>query len=365
MALTYAFAAVDAIDSHPDDLEAMALAYDAAVAPEADGVYRESAAQDRYRLYRWKGLDIPADDAAEMERQELVFLGVGVGPPVTRCSVARSSAVRTWSSDRTRSSTTPTSSSGRRPCEIARSSTIGHRAVPTAPTCSPPSRPLRPRRRAYRPERALHNGDVSASDVAATGRARLGRDEWREHLLDAAAAIATDGSVDDVTIEAVAERAAVSRPLLYKHFANRDELLGALYRREATRLDEDLTRRVADAKTLDAMFEALIEGALAAAAERGPMFAALRSAGGWTRDVRREQRARDATTSKVFAAAAKREGLDPRRAGPATAMLLTLVDAVLAQWRAKPTPERAAILTETYLLIVRSTLASLAPDPTT
>jgi 2-polyprenyl-6-methoxyphenol hydroxylase-like FAD-dependent oxidoreductase len=77
MALTYAFAAVDAIDHHADDLEAMALAYERAVAPEADAVYRESAAMDRYRLYQWRGGEIPEDDAAEMDRQELVALGVG------------------------------------------------------------------------------------------------------------------------------------------------------------------------------------------------------------------------------------------------------------------------------------------------
>jgi 2-polyprenyl-6-methoxyphenol hydroxylase-like FAD-dependent oxidoreductase len=76
MALTYAFAAVEAIDAHAGDLEAIALAYDAAVAPEADAVYRESAAADRYRIRRWRGLDVPADDAAEMDRQQIINLGV-------------------------------------------------------------------------------------------------------------------------------------------------------------------------------------------------------------------------------------------------------------------------------------------------
>ena len=97
MALTFAFAAVDAIDSHGDDLEAMALAYEAAVAPEADGVYRESAAQDRYRLYRWRGEEIPDDDAAEMDRQELILLGVGRGatrdPVLGRAFLRRSNLV--------------------------------------------------------------------------------------------------------------------------------------------------------------------------------------------------------------------------------------------------------------------------------
>ena len=39
---------------------------------EADGVYRESAAMDRMRIYEWDGIDIPADDQAEMDRQRLV-----------------------------------------------------------------------------------------------------------------------------------------------------------------------------------------------------------------------------------------------------------------------------------------------------
>jgi 2-polyprenyl-6-methoxyphenol hydroxylase-like FAD-dependent oxidoreductase len=79
MALTFAFAAVDAIGAHDGDLASMALAYDAAVRPEADAVYRESAAGDRYRIRRWRGLDAPADDAEEMARQQLLELGVRAG----------------------------------------------------------------------------------------------------------------------------------------------------------------------------------------------------------------------------------------------------------------------------------------------
>jgi hypothetical protein len=97
MALTYAFAAVDAIAAHGDDLEAMALAYDAVVGPEADAVYRESAAADRYRIYRWRGLDIPADDAEEMDRQQLIALGVMRGasrdPVLGRAFLRRSNLV--------------------------------------------------------------------------------------------------------------------------------------------------------------------------------------------------------------------------------------------------------------------------------
>jgi 2-polyprenyl-6-methoxyphenol hydroxylase-like FAD-dependent oxidoreductase len=73
MALTYAFAAVDAATAHADDLAAMALEYDEAVASEADAVFAESAAADRIRGYRWRGEDIPEWDRAEVERQDLIM----------------------------------------------------------------------------------------------------------------------------------------------------------------------------------------------------------------------------------------------------------------------------------------------------
>ena len=73
MALTYAFAAVDAITTHPDDLKSAAIAYDEAVRDEADAVYRESAAMDRVRRYRWNGEEIPDWDQSEVERQDLIF----------------------------------------------------------------------------------------------------------------------------------------------------------------------------------------------------------------------------------------------------------------------------------------------------
>lgn len=97
MALTYAFAAVDAIGSHAGDLESMAVAYDAAISGEVDGVYRESAAMDRWRIYRWRGRDIPEDDRAEMDRQELIARGLNQGasrdPVLGRAFLRRSNLI--------------------------------------------------------------------------------------------------------------------------------------------------------------------------------------------------------------------------------------------------------------------------------
>ncbi len=75
MALTYAFAAVEAICDGGDQ-RGIALSYHESVRNEAEGVYRESAAMDRTRRYRWRSEPVPEHDADEAERQSLIAEGV-------------------------------------------------------------------------------------------------------------------------------------------------------------------------------------------------------------------------------------------------------------------------------------------------
>ena len=107
---------------------------------------------------------------------------------------------------------------------------------------------------------------MTASVTRAT---RLDRDDRRDALLDAASALVVSGDIEAVSMEAVAEIAGVSRPLVYKHFANRNELLEALYAREAAALHEEIGGAVAKATTLEDMFRALVRGSLSAQASRG------------------------------------------------------------------------------------------------
>jgi len=80
MALTYASSAVDAVGAHAGtgDWDALALDYNEAVRDEADGVYRESAAMDRMRIYEWDGIEVPESDREAIERQRLVR-GIAAG----------------------------------------------------------------------------------------------------------------------------------------------------------------------------------------------------------------------------------------------------------------------------------------------
>jgi AcrR family transcriptional regulator len=166
------------------------------------------------------------------------------------------------------------------------------------------------------------------------------------------ALVGTKG-LQEVSMEAVAEHAGVSRPLVYKHFANRDELLAAAYRREASKLHRELASEVASAGPVEEMYRALLRGSVRATVERGQIFTALRAAGGWNGDIRKEQRSRDRETVRAFAAVAARQyGLDRRRSAIVTAVLLGSLDAILAQWRLDPTEESRGILEETYLAMV-------------
>ncbi len=193
----------------------------------------------------------------------------------------------------------------------------------------------------------------SRSDRKSVVSGRLHSSARRDALLDVAVALVRAKGVQVVSMEAVAERAGVSRPLVYKHFANRDELLAAAYRREASKLHQDLASEVASSGNVEEMYRALLRGSIRATVERGQIFTALRAAGGWNRDIRREQRSRDRETVRAFAAVAARQyGLERRRSTSATAVLLGALDAVLAQWRLDPTEEKGGILEETYLAMV-------------
>lgn len=189
---------------------------------------------------------------------------------------------------------------------------------------------------------------------------RLTRDERRDALVEAAAALVAS-DVTSVSMEAVAEAAGVSRPLVYKHFANRAELLVAVYRRETATLHEELAEAVRTARGLEAKFRALVRGALRGEAERGAALSALRAAGARNHELREEQRRRDQGTVAYFARHATRElGTEPKPTRDTVSILLRSIEAVLADWRLRPTPSHAGRLEETYTTICMGALERLA-----
>lgn len=66
--------------------------------------------------------------------------------------------------------------------------------------------------------------------------AHLGPERRRPQVLDTALALAVEQGIRNVTMDLVAKRMAVSKPVLYSCFASREELLLALLEREEQRL---------------------------------------------------------------------------------------------------------------------------------
>jgi AcrR family transcriptional regulator len=68
-----------------------------------------------------------------------------------------------------------------------------------------------------------------------TPRTRLSADQRREQLLDVTKRLVGEQGFHDLSIEAIAKRAGITRPVIYAHFEDLDALLEAMLEREAVR----------------------------------------------------------------------------------------------------------------------------------
>jgi AcrR family transcriptional regulator len=190
---------------------------------------------------------------------------------------------------------------------------------------------------------------------------RLAADARRDALLDIARTLVEEGGPAEVTMGTVADRAEVTRALVYKHFANRDDILGALYRREAAALDRALRREVAAAPDgLEPKLRAFITAIAGAAQTRARFFAPLRPFG-HTADQRQTQRASDRRTVAWFAELAVDElGLDRDVATAAVAMLLSGIVAQLTQHGGRRRPRQREAQVDLYVELVMGALRAIA-----
>lgn len=204
---------------------------------------------------------------------------------------------------------------------------------------------------------ATRASDTSTTDVTAPGPRRLRGEDRRAALLHAAIELLAEDGVDAISMDTVAARAGVSRPLVYKHFGNRHDLLAAAYRQHAAELDSAIAAAVEEATGLEATLRALVRAAMAAETTHGPIFGPLRRAGARDPTFRREQHDRDRRTVRFFARLAMSElDLDKASATAAMPVLLTGIESVRAQWRARPTDDNRRFLEDLYVDLVMGAL---------
>ena len=108
---------------------------------------------------------------------------------------------------------------------------------------------------------------------------KLPREARRDQLLDTAMAIVREDGTDSLTLGRLAERAGVSKPVAYDHFATRDELMIALYRR----IDERQVAALVEAlrqlpQRLDAVAQAMAAAYVHCSTSIGPEWHALSAA---------------------------------------------------------------------------------------
>lgn len=148
----------------------------------------------------------------------------------------------------------------------------------------------------------------------------------------------------------VAERAEVTRALVYKHFENKHELLVELYRREARLLDRRI-RAVVEAAPdgFEPKLRAFIGATLDAVDGHAPFFAPLREAG-VAGGARKDQHRWDRATVSYFADRAVRDfGIDPRTARSVISVLFSGIRSLLSQMRSRPGAAQREFLLDTYV----------------
>jgi AcrR family transcriptional regulator len=172
----------------------------------------------------------------------------------------------------------------------------------------------------------------------ATTRARARRlpaEQRREHLLDVAALLVRERGFEALTMEALRERAGVSRGLGYAHFANAEELAFALYGREVADLDGRVAAATAAAQSFDARVRAGTRAYFDFVAERGDLLATLQTRLGGHK-LRRSLSQRLGGLIGYWSRQLEDEfGVSPELAESLARAALAASDALARAWRAK------------------------------
>lgn len=188
---------------------------------------------------------------------------------------------------------------------------------------------------------------------------RLSAEERRAALIEIAFELLRDGGPDQVTMGTVAERAKVTRTLVYKHFANREDLLGATFRTQAEKLDAAMVAEVNAIHGFEARLRTFVRAVLRAVDTHGWIFVPLH-AYSLESGFRGEQRARNRRTVHFFAKLASDEFQLPLSdATAALGILLSGIGSLRIQAREKTDSVDRKFLEDLYVDLVMAALTSL------
>jgi AcrR family transcriptional regulator len=188
-------------------------------------------------------------------------------------------------------------------------------------------------------------------------RPRVDSAARREQLLDTAADIVSAAGINALTIEAVIAKLGVHRPIVYRHFANADELLVAVIERELKAL------RDASADAVDGIegFEPRIRAAVTSWMDHFARSPTLLSIGlvlpPMSSALRERRREQNDHSVGFFVREFEPEGLRGVDAELAAAALLHALTGIVALWARRQITRTVAI--DRYVRISVATLHAL------
>ncbi|MEO0962221.1 MAG: TetR/AcrR family transcriptional regulator [Pseudomonadota bacterium] len=186
----------------------------------------------------------------------------------------------------------------------------------------------------------------------ATGRKRLSKPERRQQLLKTAQHIVSEAGTEALTLQALAERAGVTKPIAYEHFGSREGALIALYRR----LDDEQINAAREALaqapgTLDAVCEIIAASYIDCCVKLGPAFGAISAALEGSEEMHAvKTELRDTYLSKIRAALKPFVTLSSAKARTLIIGLLGAADALGAEAAAGQIPRKTAVAALTQLM---------------
>jgi AcrR family transcriptional regulator len=196
-------------------------------------------------------------------------------------------------------------------------------------------------------------------------RPRLQRHERRQQLLAVARDLLSTEGLSAVTMERVAAKADISKPVLYSHFANRAALLLAMLEHLWADLDRAVGDRLRSCTSFDEQLEAFVAGYFDAIRESGPALQLLASNQSDEPLIeearRRRQRNAEAVWSEIYQ---QKMGLSKPVADAAAAILRSAIEGATNYWMRSPRNSRE-LSSSVCLTLFRGGLEALGSQQST
>jgi AcrR family transcriptional regulator len=189
---------------------------------------------------------------------------------------------------------------------------------------------------------------------------RLTGEQRRQQLLSVASALLEEDGPSAITMERVSARAGVTKPVVYRHFANRSALVAAMLEESWQTLDTAIAKRVAAASGPAERIRASFAAFLDETARQGPGMRALVESVSDDPQIEAARKARWQVQEATWAKGFKESfGLAGATAAAAAAVLHgALAGAVNHAGQSKPARREAEDVFVTALFATLSALAA-------